>query len=104
MNAMDDDAKVSARVRARLGQLGANAVRAKLSWMLGVSRLGQQELSEEIGDGLWATRRQIEEWLAKKDAAAARWVKVGAVAGIIAAVAGIVAAVFAYLAWKAMPP
>ena len=100
---MDDDAKVDdARVRAALDQLGVNAVRAKLSWMLGVSKLGQQELSEEIADGLWATRRQIEQWLAEKDAAQARWVKVGTWAGIIAAIAAIAAALFAYLAWRGM--
>jgi hypothetical protein len=52
-----------------------------------------------LGDGLSASGRQMQEWLAEKDESHSRWVKVGVIAAVSAAV-------FAFLAWgfPLLPP
>ncbi len=92
--------KIDSRVRAKLEELGTDAVRSKLVWIMNVTALGQQDASEPLGDGLSASRRQMQEWLREKQARKFRWVIVGTIAAVMGAVAAVVAAVMALLAWR----
>jgi hypothetical protein len=94
-------AKIDDRVRSKLEEHGVDAVRSKLVWIMNVRGLGQQpDELEPLGDGVSASRRQMQEWLAEKSARDAWWVKAGVVVAIAGAVIAAVAAVFAYLAWR----
>jgi hypothetical protein len=86
--------KIDPRVRAKLEEIGVDAVKSKLVWIMNVRTLAQQdEREEDLGDGIKASRREMQEWLREKTARESLWIRVG----VIAAVA---AAVFAFLAWR----
>jgi hypothetical protein len=84
---------IDSRVRAKLEELGVDAVRSKLVWIMNVTKLEQQDNLEPLGDGLSASRRQMQEWLREKSAREFLWVRVGVIAAVIAAL-------FAFLAWR----
>jgi hypothetical protein len=84
---------IDSRVRAKLEELGVDAVRSKLVWIMSVTKLEQQDNLEPLGDGLSASRRQMQEWLREKSAREFLWVRVGVIAAVIAAL-------FAFLAWR----
>ncbi|MGO9721753.1 MAG: hypothetical protein ACLPOA_14530 [Methylocella sp.] len=84
---------IDSPVRAKLEELGVDAVRSKLVWIMNVTTLGQQDNLEPLGDGLSASRRQMQEWLREKSAREFCWVRVGVIAAVIAAL-------FAFLAWR----
>jgi hypothetical protein len=73
------------RVRAKLEELGADAIRAKLVWIMNVRTLAQQDDLEPLGDDVRASRRQMQEWLTEKDALMFRWVKAGVILAGLAA-------------------
>src|SRR5947208_13055372 len=89
---------VEPRVCAKLEELGVDVVRAKLVWIMNVTTLGQQDHLENLGDGVSASRRQMQEWLRRKTARESRWVKVGTVAAVCGTVAAVCAAALAFLA------
>ena len=76
---------IDPRIRAKLEEHGVDAVRSKLAHMMGVTRLDLDGASEPVGDGLWATHQQMQEWLKEKSAREFCWVRVGVIAAIIAA-------------------
>jgi hypothetical protein len=84
---------IDPRVRAKLEELGVDAVRGKLVWIMNVTTLDQQDNPEPLGDDLSASRRQMQEWLSEKSAREFCWVRVGVIAAVIAAL-------FAFLAWR----
>lgn len=60
---------IDPRVRAKLEEIGVDAVKSKLLWIMNVRTLGQQDQREEdLGDGIRASRREIQEWLSAKTA------------------------------------
>jgi len=77
--------KIDARVRAKLEELGVDAVREKLGWIMNVSSLDQQDKREPLGDNISASRRQMQGWLTEKAARESRWLRVGAIAAVVAA-------------------
>ena len=77
---------------AKLEELGAEVIRAKLVWIMNVRALGQQDEVEPLGDNISASRRDMQEWLKQKAAADKRWI-------ITAAIAAVVAALIALGAW-----
>jgi hypothetical protein len=91
---------IEPHVRAVLDKLDVDAVRAKFYWIMNVTSLGDLDATESIGDGISASRRQIQEWLAEKTALESRWSRVGVVASVIGMIAAVFAAVFAFLAWR----
>jgi hypothetical protein len=60
--------KIAPAVRAKLEELGADVVRSKLTWIMNVRTLGQQDEPEPLGDNLSATRKEMQEWLKEKAA------------------------------------
>jgi hypothetical protein len=86
--------KIDRRVRAKLEEIGVDAVKAKLVWIMNVRTLGQQdEREEDLGDGIKASRREMQDWLSGKTARESIWIRIGVIAAIFAAV-------FAFLAWR----
>lgn len=86
--------KIDRRVRAKLEEIGVDAVKSKLVWIMNVRTLGQQdEREEDLGYGIKASRREMQEWLSEKTAREALWIRVGVIAAVLAAV-------FAFLAWR----
>ena len=85
--------RMDPRVRAKLEELGIDAVRSKFVWIMNVRTFGQQDDSEDLGDGVWASHRQIRQWLKKKTARESWWVRIGVIAALFAAL-------FAFLAWR----
>lgn len=85
--------KIDPRVRSKLEELGVDAVRSKLIWIMNVRTLGQQDDLENLGDDISASRRQMQEWLKEKTARETWWLRVGVIAAVIAAV-------FSFLAWR----
>jgi hypothetical protein len=92
--------KIDPQVRAKLEELRVDTVRSKLVWIMNVRSLAQQDDLEPLGDGVSASRRQIQEWLNEKTARESRWLRVGVIAGVVGMIAGVLAAVFAFLAWR----
>jgi hypothetical protein len=92
--------KIDDRVRSKLEELGVDAVRSKLIWIMNVTTLAQQDDQHPLGDSVSASRREMQDWLAEKNARDACWVKAGVLVAIVGAVIAAVAAVFAYLAWR----
>ena len=85
-------------VRTKLEQHGVDAIRNETQF----NYIRNFDLLEEqvpVGDGLSASGRQMQEWLAEKNESDSRWVKVGMIAAVSAAV-------FAFLAWgfPLLPP
>jgi len=74
--------KIDLRVRAKLEELGIDAVRSKLIWIMNVRTLGQQDDLETLGDNLSASRRQMQEWLKEKTARESWWLRVGVIAAV----------------------
>jgi hypothetical protein len=93
-------AKIDDRVRSKLEELGVDAVRSKLVWIMNVTTLAQQDNREPLGDDVSASRREMQEWLREKAARDARWVKAGVYVAIASAFIAAVAAVFAFLGWR----
>jgi len=71
--------------------------------MMGVTSLAQHHVPEDLGDGISASRREIQQWLIQEDAKAAAieygrfrtirfWAVVGGVTGALAAIAAWIAA------------
>ena len=85
-------AQLDPRVRAKLEELGVDTVRSKLVAIMGVRTLAQEDDTEPIGDGLSASRREMQAWLTEKSEAEALWVRVGVIAALVAAI-------FAFLTW-----
>jgi hypothetical protein len=86
--------KIDRSVRAKLEEIGVDAVRSKLIWIMNVRTLGQQDAREEdLGEGIKASRREMQDWLNEKTARESRWVRVGVIAAVLAAI-------FAFLAWR----
>jgi hypothetical protein len=70
-------AHIDSCVRAKLEELGVDAVRIKLGHVTGVRSFGKQDVSEEdLGEGVKASGRQMREWLSEKIAREALWVRV----------------------------
>src|SRR5262249_11065038 len=61
--------KIDRRVSDKLEELGIDAVRSKLVWIMNVRTLSQQDDCEDLGDGVSASRRQMQEWLKKRPCA-----------------------------------
>ena len=85
-------------VRTKLEQHGVDAIRNETQF----SYIRNFDLLEEqvpVGDGLSASGRQMQEWIAEKNESDSRWVKVGVIAAVSASV-------FAFLAWgfPILPP
>jgi hypothetical protein len=79
--------KIDPRVRAGLKASGVDAVRSKLLWIMNVRSLDQQdEREEDLGNGIKASRRDMQRWLDEKTAREALWVRVGVIAAVLAAV------------------
>jgi hypothetical protein len=93
-------AKIDDHVRSKLEELGVHAVRSKLIWIMNVQTLAEQDKREPLGDGVSASRREMQEWLAEKAARDARWIKAGVYVAILGVIVAAVAAVFAFLAWR----
>jgi hypothetical protein len=53
----------------------------------------QDEREEDLGDGIKASRREIQEWLNEKTSREALWIRVRVISAVLAAV-------FAFLAWR----
>ena len=87
---------IDPRVRAKLEELGVDAVRLKFIHIMGVRTLGHQEDCEDLGDGVSASHRQIRQWLKEKTRRETLWVRVGVIAAVLAAL-------FSFLAWR-FPP
>jgi hypothetical protein len=81
-------------VRAKLEELGIDTVRSKLGWLTNVGDIAQQHELQPLGFGLSASRRQMQDWLTEKAARETLWVKVGAIAAVLAAL-------FSLLSWYA---
>jgi hypothetical protein len=86
-------ANIDPAVRAKLEELGVDTVRSKLGWIMNVRDVQQHEL-QPLGFGLSASRRQMQDWLTEKAARETLWVKVGAIAAVLAAL-------FSLLSWYA---
>src|SRR5271166_5724674 len=56
--------QIDPRVRDKLDELGADAIRAKLVWIINVRTLAQQNDPEPLGGDLSASPKQMQEWLA----------------------------------------
>ena len=87
-------ANIDPAVRAKLEELGVDTVRCKLISIMNVRDLAQQDELQPLGVGLSATRRQMQDWLREKAARETLWVRVGAIAAVLAAV-------FSLLSWYA---
>ena len=81
-------------VRDKLEELGVDAVRSKLVWIMNVRTLGQQDDCEDLGDGVWASHRQIRQWFKEKTARETLWVRVGVIAAVLAALFALFGWVF----------
>ena len=77
--------KIDPVVRAKLEELGAEVVRAKLVWIMNVRGLGQQDETEPLGDNVSASPRDMQEWLKQKAAADKWWIITVAIASVVAA-------------------
>lgn len=92
-------------VRARLKELGIEAVKAKLVSIMRVRSLGQMNTREEdLGDDIIATPRELVDWVSEKEALKARrekrrffWTM------LVAGVAAIAAVVAAYQGLMTIP-
>ena len=87
-------ANIDPAVRAKLEELGADTVRSKLVWIMNIRDLAQQDELQPLGLGLSASRRQMQDWLTEKAARETLWVRVGAIAAVLAAL-------FSLLSWYA---
>src|SRR6516165_9948625 len=87
-------ANIDPAVRAKLEELGVDTVRCKLISIMNVRDLAQQDELQPLGVGLSATRRQMQDWLREKAARETLWVRVGAIAAVLAAE-------FSLLSWYA---
>ena len=87
-------ANIDPAIRAKLEELGVDTVRSKLGWLTNVGDLAQQHELQPLGFGLSASRRQMQDWLTEKAARETLWVKVGAIAAVLAAL-------FSLLSWYA---
>ena len=90
---MTKKAKIDPPVRAKLEQLGADAVKSKLIWIMNVRSLAEQDELQDLGDGIKAPLRGMQEWLNEKAAREALWIRGGVIAAVLAAM-------FAFLAWR----
>jgi hypothetical protein len=81
----------------------ARCVRSKLHKMMAVATLADHHVTENLGDGISASRREIRQWLSERDAKAASierhryqvirlWTIFAAVTGSLAAIAAWLAA------------
>jgi hypothetical protein len=87
-------AQIDPLVRAKLEEIGVDAVKSKLVWIMNVRTLAEQDKKENpLGDGVLASQREMQEWLSEKNFRAGLWIKVGVVAAILAA--GL-----SFLAWR----
>ena len=68
MSTEADRIRDKARVRAKLEEIGADTLRAKLISIMAVTTLGQGDHLEPLGDNVWASRREMQEWLDEGDA------------------------------------
>jgi hypothetical protein len=87
-------ANIDPAVRAQLEELGVDTVRSKLVWIMNVRDLAEQDELQPLGVGLSASRRQMQGWLTEKAARETLWVRVGAIAAMLAAL-------FSLLSWYA---
>lgn len=87
-------ANIDPAIRAKLEELGVDAVRSKLGWIMNVRDLAQQDELQPLGVGLSASRRQMQDWLTEKTAREALWIRVGVIAAVLAAL-------FSLLSWYA---
>jgi hypothetical protein len=84
--------KIAREVSAELETRGVDAVRQLLGALSSApSAAISRQRSIKLGDVI-VTRGEMEDWLKSKGAADARWIKVGAIAAVIAAV-------LSFLAW-----
>ena len=68
-------AQIDPRVRAKLEEIGVDAVKSKLVWIMNVRTLAQQDKKENpLGDGVLASRREMQEWLSEKNFRATLWI------------------------------
>ena len=87
-------ANIDPAVRAKLDELGVDTVRSKLVWIRNVRDLAEQDGLQALGVGLSVSRRQMQDWLTEKAARETLWVRVGAIAAVLAAL-------FSLLSWYA---
>jgi len=90
--------QIDAHVRAKLEEIGVDPIRAKLVYSMNV--LGQQDVPQPLGDGLSASPRQMQEWLADRDARLSCWMKTGVIAAVIAAVGTAITILVSVLTWR----
>ena len=92
--------QIDPRVRDKLDELGVDAIRAKLVWIMNVRTLAQQNDPEPLGGDLSASPRQMQEWLADRDARLSCWMKTGVIAAVIAAVGTAITILVSVLTWR----
>ena len=92
--------QIDPRVRDKLEELGVDAIRAKLVWIMNVRTLAQQNDPEPLGGDLSASPRQMQDWLAERAARQSRWMKTGVIAAVIAAVGTVIAILVSVLTWR----
>jgi hypothetical protein len=83
--ALTNKPEIDARVRVKLEELGTDAVRSKLVWIMNVRTLARQDELEPLGGGISVSRRHMQEWLTEKGARESLWVRVGVIAAVVAA-------------------
>jgi hypothetical protein len=81
-------------VRQALEQRGADSVRALLVSMSDGRAGTGRNASVDLGDGIKASRGDMEDWLREQETRTNRWIKTGAIAAIIAATIALVAWIF----------
>ena len=91
---------IDPRIRAKLEELGVDTVKAKFVSIMAVRTLAQQDDREPLGEGLTASRQEMQEWLRQKAAREAWWLRVATIAAVAAAVIALAAALIAYEAWR----
>jgi hypothetical protein len=99
MHTVSKQMQIDPRVRAKLEELGADTIRSKLLWIMNVTTLAQQDEKQPLGDDLYASRREMQQWLRQREARESYWIKAGVIIATIAAF-------FAFLAWRfpVLPP
>ena len=87
---------IEPKVREKLEELGVDLIRAKLIAIMEVRDFVQQHEPIPLGDGITATRQQLQRWLTEKAAEQIwylRWTFIAAVAAVVVGLFGILATI-----------
>jgi hypothetical protein len=84
---------IDSTLRRKLEELGADVIRAKLIAIMEVRDFTQHHELIPLGDGITATRQQLQQWLtdkAEEQAWYLRWTLIAAVAAVLVGIGGII--------------